>query len=459
MQITSYKQADTFLQSLIRPAIFARLEDQKELADPLDRMRRLLELLGNPHQSYPSIHISGTSGKGSVAYLIAKMLSVAGYTVGLTTSPHLERVTERMQINSAPLSDSNFVQLVDELVPIVEKMEKEELGKPSYFEAVLALAFLSFSRNNVDIAVVEVGLEGKYDGTNVLKPLIGVLTNISLDHTAILGNSVELIAQEAVSFIKEGMHLVTGVDQPSIQRIINDTAFAKDVPVSYMGRDFMYEVESANEEGSVFHWKQGKVRSDNLQLLLPGFFQIENAALAIEAVSQLTEFVVSGEHVRTALASAVFPGRFELFHVKSAEKMYEVVLDGAHNPAKMQAFLTSLTTFYPNKRKRFIVAFKKQKEIESMLEKICAVADEILVTSFAVVTDTDYLAAVEPKEIALICQKLGYSGNIIITKHSDEAWNKVTENYKENDLIIITGSLYLAGEMRTLITAALQSAN
>lgn len=440
--IKTFKEAELFLYSLIRPTTFARIEADSILIDPLERMRILLEHLGDPHKSYPSIHVSGTSGKGSTAYFISQILKEAGYKTGLTISPHLEKVSERIFIDGEVLTDGEFVQYLQEIEPVVEKMRKSKIGAPSYFEVLIACAFLSFQRAKIDIAVVEVGLEGRFDATNVLTPLVGVLTNISLDHTAILGSTVELIATEAVSFISEGMHLVTGVTQPTLQRIITDAVHSKKITASFLGKDFDYEIVSSNNNGSIFSWIHGKIRSDNIEVSLPGLFQIDNATLAIEAVSQLEDFVVSGENVRFALANSYFPGRFEIINKN-------IILDGAHNQAKMNGFLTSLREYYKNTKKIFILSFKKQKEIDVMIDNIIPLADEVILTKFSTPTDTDYLAAIEPQVIESVFKKKGYRKNIVLTDSVPEAVQIAKEKLKEDTLVIFTGSLYLVGEART----------
>lgn len=442
--IKSYKEAEEFLYSLIQPTVFHRIEADEHLIDPLERMRVLLKYLDNPHTAYPSIHISGTSGKGSTSYFISKILEEAGYKTGLTISPHLEKVTERIQIGNIPITENEFMFLMQEIEPIVQKMSKDKIGKPSYFEVVIACAFLMFQKTNIDIAVVEVGLEGKYDATNVLKPLVGVLTNISLDHTAILGSTVEQIASEAVSFITDGMHLVTGVTQPTLQRIISDTAVNRNATVSYLYKDFNFEIISSSSNGSVFSWFEGKTRADNIELQLPGLFQVENAALAIEAVSKLTDFVVSGENVRVALANSFFPGRFEKINDS-------IILDGAHNVAKMQGFITSLERYYPGVKKRFIISFKKQKEVENMLKIISSTADEIIITAFTSATDTEYLASIEPIEIKKVLDLIQYNKKVSIIGSVEKALNVAEDTNKEGEITVITGSLYLVGEARKIL--------
>lgn len=442
--IHTYKDAEDYLFSLIRPTIFTRTEEEKVLTDPLERMRVLLHHLGNPHKSFPSIHVSGTSGKGSTSYFISRFLEEAGYKTGLMISPHLEKITERIQIHNESITDGELVILLNEIQPIVEKMKKERVGQPSYFEVLVACSFLAFEKAKIDIAVVEVGLEGKFDATNVLNPLVGVLTNISLDHTAVLGNSIEQIASEAVSFITEGMQLVTGVTQLTVQRIISDTVLSKKASTYFLHRNFDYDLVSSSAEGSIFSWHEGKVRADMLELNMPGLFQVENASLAIEAVSKLNDFVVTGENIRFALANSFFPGRFEIVNGN-------IIIDGAHNTAKMQGFTDSLRQYYPYQRKIFIISFKKRKEIESMLPFIMSLADEIIVTSFSPVGKREYLESIDPEEIKKSLEKLGFTQEIKTIPHVKDAILEAKTEMKSGELLVITGSLYLVGEARKIL--------
>src|SRR3990167_1708971 len=206
MQIKSYEAAVKYLESFIGKVVFNIDPKSIKLHPPLDRMRVLLPLLGNPQNKFKSILVGGTSGKGSTAYLISHILTTAGYKTGLTISPHLQRVNERLQINGKKISDKKFVELLVSMIRIIELMKSMKVGEPSYFEILIAMAFLYFVQEKVDIAVVEVGMGGEFDATNTLYPLIAVLTNVSLDHTNVLGNTVEKIARTKVGIVKGSVH-------------------------------------------------------------------------------------------------------------------------------------------------------------------------------------------------------------------------------------------------------------
>ncbi|MDP3987676.1 MAG: folylpolyglutamate synthase/dihydrofolate synthase family protein [Candidatus Levybacteria bacterium] len=456
MKITTYQKAQGYLEQFIRPTVFQRIEEDSELPNPLDRMKKFLELLGNPQEGFRSILISGTSGKGSTAYLISHILKTSGYKTGLTISPHLEKINERIQINGKQISDKEFMNMVCSIVPTIELLWKKYKIKPSYFEILIALAFLYFKKEKVDIAVVEVGLEGKFDATNVLNPLIFVLTNIDLDHTEILGNSVEEIAKEATEIINKNKELgiknygqkvvVTGVKQKSVIKIVEEKCKDAGVELFRLGKDFSL------------------LKNQNLSLR--GEYQRENASIAVETVLKLKRFgfKIDEKNIRKALKTAFFPGRFEIVQIDSVlrlallaqDKMSAtLILDGAHNPSKMKAFIESLTEFVGSKKNIFVVAFKKDKDIKSMLSEIFKIADVIIITQFKTATDVGKNSAMPVGNFKFSILNFQSKNKIKIFKIRDskKALKKAFEVVEPEDLIVVTGSLYLVGEIRSYLTS------
>lgn len=455
MAVTTYEQAKDYLESFIRPTLFQKitLKDGQE-SDPLERMRVLLQLLGDPHKRFPSVLVSGTAGKGSTAYLLSHSLTTAGYTTGLTISPHLEKITERMQINGEQITEEEFVTLVNAVQPCIEQMKQMVVGEPSYFEILLAIAFLAFARKKVDIAIVEVGIEGKYDATGVLSPLVFILTNISLDHTKILGDTVESIAHEATGVIKsfgKDTVVISGIEQSSVQTIVNMACEVSGAKLLLAGRDFQSVVRTTTISGEIFDYKGEQVLL-GLQLSLRGSYQANNAALAITALIALENhgFHVGEAQLRHALASAFFPGRFELF----SSGQQQIILDGAHNPIKMQMFINSLQKVYSGQRFVFVLAFKQDKDITEMLSVVMPIADTILFTSFAQVTDMSKRIAADPEDLRKKAEGLQRDERVSIEVIADsaEAVTKAkTIAADKKRLLVITGSLYLAGEIRPLL--------
>ena len=521
-----------YLERFIGKIVFK--VDSRKNYDPLERMRVLLNLLDNPQNKFKSVLVGGTSGKGSTAYLISHILTTAGYKTGLTLSPHLQRVNERLQINGKEISDLEFAKLTNSMIRIIELMEKMPariatqsvagglIGGPSYFEILVALAFKYFEEQKVDIAVVEVGMGGEFDATNTLNPLIAVLTNVGLDHTEILGKTVEKIARTKAGIIKMNQEsrimnqaenissaiihdsqfmihpVVSGVRQPTVVRIIEDRCNKVEAKLNLLWRDFGYKIKKENASGTRFDFISDKVNLDDLSLSLAGGYQAENASLAIKTILELEKlgFKISESAIRKALKSAFFAGRFEIVPVissqlsvvgsKSAGRLLTgkpktdrlksdnreqkadniIILDGAHNPVKMKEFLKSLKKIFPKQnptsprlrgvKKIFVIAFKFDKDIKKMLKEIIGVADEIIVTEFKAKTDTNIHASAEALEIKNKILNLKYKGKVAIEKDSKKALKKAIklsaiEQFNNGTIVVVTGSLYLVGEIRNLI--------
>ncbi|GDX62014.1 bifunctional folylpolyglutamate synthase/dihydrofolate synthase [Candidatus Levyibacteriota bacterium] len=452
MKIDTYNNARKYLETLIKPSIFEVITDDNiKKIDPLDRMRTLLSLLGNPEEKFISIQVSGTSGKGSTAYYISLMATKLGYKTGLSISPHLQRLNERVQINNIQIDDEALILLVNEIKYSIDKMKKMIVGEPSYFEALMAIGFLYFAREKVELAIIEVGLEGKYDASNLLTPIIGVLTNIDLDHVEYLGNTVEKIAKEASSMIKNKEIIVSGVRQESVIKIVSKIARKNNAVFNLLGKDFYFERKKDSYGKLVFSYF-GKRKILNIYLSMFGDYQIENATLAIRTIEILGDFgfIISDEAIRDALSSAYFPGRFEIIENNLSITKSTIILDGAHNPAKMMAFITQLHFLYPNKKKIFIIAFKKNKDIDRMVQEIIDEADIIIATKFSI--STTYMAfAMEAKDVAEIIRNKNSDINLLIKSSATLSLKKAIEISEVEDLIIVTGSLYLVGEVKNII--------
>lgn len=446
MEIRNYQQVANYLDGFIGKVPFKIYEEHRNF-DPLERTRVFLNFLDNPQDKFKSVLVGGTSGKGSTAYLISHILTTVGYKTGLTISPHLQKITERIQLNDIPISDEEFVKLFNLVLPAIEKMEKTKIGPPSYFEILIAMAFLYFARQEIDIAVVEVGMGGEFDTTNTLNALIAVLTNVSLDHTNILGNTVEKIAKTKSGIIKNSkVIVVTGVKQPAVIKIVEEKCEKVDAKLYRLGKDF---------DGSI-------INSYKLSLL--GDYQKENASLAVETVLKLQNFgfKVSEENIRKALSTAFFPGRFEMIKINPILRRASLaqdktsstlVLDGAHNPAKMKAFLTSFKKIFPKQNKVFLVGFKFDKDISKMLKEIAGEADEIIATEFKAKTDVAIHASADASMIKDKLLRMKYMGKVTVEKDSKKALEKAlaVANLEKDSIVVVTGSLYLVGEVRSYL--------
>ncbi|MBI2049356.1 bifunctional folylpolyglutamate synthase/dihydrofolate synthase [Candidatus Roizmanbacteria bacterium] len=486
--IGTYDEALDFLEGFIGKIIFRVDPKTIKEHDPLQRMRVLLDLLDNPQNKFKSVLIGGTSGKGSTAYLISHILKIAGYKTGLTISPHLQRVNERLQINGRQIPNEKFTDMVSSLVQTIELMKKMKVGEPSYFEILIAMAFLYFVQEKVDIAVVEVGMGGEYDATNTLNPLIAVLTNVTLDHTNILGKTVQKIAKTKAGIIKSSSHPLNASSKPngntrlanenrsvSTAALLSNHDYEEIVKSSSRGEarssivitgvkqsSVIKIVESRCKEVGAKLYRLGKdFRLTKFEVSLLGDYQKENASLAIETVLQLRKFgfKVSENEIGQALKTAFFPGRFEvvrlalLAHHKISSTL---ILDGAHNPTKMRAFLISLKKLFPKEKKIFVVGFKNDKEVRGMFKQIVKVADYIVATEFRAKTDMNVSASAEAESIRYEVLSMKYRGKIFVERDSKKALKKALslaaiEQLSNRTMVIVTGSLYLVGEIRSML--------
>jgi dihydrofolate synthase/folylpolyglutamate synthase len=478
MQIKSYESAVKYLEGFIGKIIFKVDPKSIKEHDPLERMRIFLSLLGNPQEKFKSILVGGTSGKGSTAYLVSHILTTAGYKTGLTISPHLQKINERLQINEKQITDKKFTDLLVSILSSIEGMKKMPIGAPSYFEILVGMVFTYFAKEKVDVAVVEVGMGGEFDATNTLNPLIAVLTNVGLDHTNVLGNTVEKIAKTKAGIIKgEGVIVATAVKQPSVIKIVEEKCRKVGAMLFLLGRNSNYKIKKESSEGSVFDltFDSDRIKMlNNLELSLLVEYQVENASLAIKTVLELEKlaclpagrgFKIADEAIRKALKTAFFPGRFEIVKpilrlplVAQDKISSTLILDGAHNPTKMKAFIYSLKKLYPNDRKTFLIAFKNDKDIPKMLREILRAADlpagrqdEIIVTEFNRATDMVVSASADALKIKDQILKIKYGRDVIVEEDSGKALKKALaiQQFSNSTIIVVTGSLYLVGEIRS----------
>ena len=439
MAFKDFGSASAYLESLVPVNIKSFFGIKRILA--------LLNLMGNPQDSYATVHVGGTAGKGSTATIIAKILQCSGYKVGLHVSPHLEDMRERAQVNGELMTKSEFVDLVNRIKPYIERVSKQyKYGVPTYFEALLALTFQHFKDSNVEIAVIEVGLGGTLDGTNVIEPKVAILTNVGLEHTEVLGNTVEEIARDKAGIFKKGADIVSGVTQPSVVKIVDNKARKLHCDLLLIGRDIRYNILDIGLSGTVFNLEVMGLSFKGLTTSLLGEHQVINAALAISAVLKLSNkgFNVKESDIRSALLGLEVPGRFEIIG-----KNPTVVLDCAHNPTKTRALVTALKEYYPKKDIYVVFAVKKDKNVKLMLKQLSHIARAFYFTRFSSFTDFGIRMAREPRNIPQV-------PNIKCMKITDprKAYTRAMTDAGKNGIICITGSMYLVGELRTFIRMA-----
>jgi dihydrofolate synthase/folylpolyglutamate synthase len=441
----TFEEAINYLEGFLPPD---RTSYKTTRALRLERITYLLKLLGDPHKRIKSIHIGGTSGKGSVAYLLSQLLSGQGYKVGLHTNPHLQLITERAQINGQPMSKQRFVDYVNNLQPLIRQVSKDiGLGEPSYFEILVAISLDYFAKEKVDIAIVEVGLGGTLDATNVITPLVSIITNVSLDHTEILGKTVQKIATDKAGIIKKGVPVITEAQQPSVRKIISEKAADCGSEVYLLGKDFSYEMKTSELSGNAFNFSWGGKEYSNLKLSAHGAFQVENASLALSCIHLLRSFSfpVNLQKLISSLKNVKVPGRFELIQRKPL-----VILDSAHNPTKIKALTYSLTMIFPKQKFVFLIGFKEDKDIVAMLRVVMPHSKAFVVTEFGKVTDMGRHLSAPAREVGKALKTLKFSGLTIVEKDCSKALNTVKKIASNDDIMVVTGSLYLVGEIRDL---------
>jgi dihydrofolate synthase/folylpolyglutamate synthase len=437
----------------------------------LDRMRDLLARLGNPQQRLRIIHVAGTKGKGSTSAMIASVLSAAGYRCGLYTSPHLDRLEERLMVDGQPCPESEFVGLIQRIQPIVEQMDAEGQKQdpdwfgPTYFEITTAMAFLYFATCSVerpvstDVAVVEVGLGGRLDSTNVCEPIISVITSISYDHTDLLGSSLAEIAWEKAGIIKSGVPVVSGVVAEEPRRVITAAANQRGCRLLQLDVDFKYDYRPSHElgrPGPMTYASMGYQNSaasqwqnmPDIKLALLGRHQAANAAVAISVLNELEHLGlhVTEAAVRDGLANLNWPARVEV-----VARQPTVVIDAAHNVASIQSLTDTLQESFPPSRRLLVFGTTLGKDVRGMLQ--------VLLPHFEAVILTRYVnnpRAVDVAELDKLAAELStrprYTCNNPLA-----AWQRACELATPADLVCITGSFFLAAEMRVEIARSCNS--
>ncbi len=415
----------------------------------LDRIRSLLERLGNPHQRLRLVHVAGSKGKGSTAAMLADILRHAGYRTGLFTSPHLSRVEERIQVDRRPIAAEELATLLSEIRTAIEAPGFAQA--PTFFEVATALGFLHFARRRVDVAVIEVGLGGRFDSTNVCRPLLAIVTSISFDHTDLFGDRLAGIAREKAGIIKPGRPVVSGVTAPEARQVIEATCRERGAALRQIGADFHFRYEAGrvvpSGAGFVLHKPRVAVTSARrvwpvMELGLLGEHQAANAAVATACVEQLRGLgmPIADAAVQTGLAGVQWPARLEVFGGRPL-----VVLDCAHNVASAQALVDTLLASFPAGRRWLVFAGSRDKDLEGMLAILAPHFARVFLTSSRTTT-----RAMSPEQLAaLIRPEMGLPFTPCHTP--EEAWHAARTAAGPDDLICVTGSVYLAGELRPLL--------
>ncbi|MEE9524067.1 MAG: folylpolyglutamate synthase/dihydrofolate synthase family protein [Thermodesulfovibrionales bacterium] len=402
----------------------------------LDNIRRILDLLNNPQGSFRAIHIAGTNGKGSTASFIASVLSKAGYRVGLFTSPHLVSFTERIQVNGNKIDESEVVKLTSDIRGLIKS--KRDLS-PTFFEFVTAMAFRHFKNMDVEWAVVETGMGGRLDSTNVLTPDVTVITPIGMDHTEFLGDTLKDIAREKAGIIKSGIPIVTGHQTSEAGKVIDDISTEKHAHVYRYGTDFDSRIREAGIAGTRFDYTSVRGIED-IFIPLCGEFQAENASVAIKALELICDKRIDADTIREGLSSTRWEGRCELFNWNCP-----ILFDGAHNTDAARTLSKTLRDIHLKEFKDiiFVIGSMGDKDIEGFLSILLPLA------RFTVFTTLNFERAARAVELKSTAEKLGYGS--IATGTMAEALDTIDSHYRKGDLVVVTGSFYTVGEAKGLI--------
>jgi dihydrofolate synthase/folylpolyglutamate synthase len=455
----------------------------------LDNINRLISALDNPHKSFLAVHVAGTNGKGSTSAVIASILKTAGLKVGLFTSPHIVSFTERIKVDGEEMTENDVIKLAEEIKGVVEHIGD---FSPTFFEVVTAIAILYFKREKIDIAVIEVGMGGRLDATNIVIPEASVITNISYDHREFLGNTLKKIAFEKAGIIKRGIPVITSYQEPEVMAVIEKKAVEKGAELYAYGRDFSSVLKKEDLPGICFdfHESDSFILHD-LSLPLAGEHQVQNASVAIKAAMivlqkrmQNIRYTIHDKKnpasciryhescIRSGLENTKWPGRLEMIREEPP-----IVIDGAHNPAAARALSMALRKTFLGRYKKIIIVLgiMSDKDVKAIMEPLLPIASEIILAA------PSYSRAASPDKLADVAASLGFFDirtaptirdaiEIAIKESSRfEVPSSKLKNNKNSkpktqnsnlysslithhsSLIVITGSFYTIGEAKEVL--------
>jgi dihydrofolate synthase/folylpolyglutamate synthase len=399
----------------------------------LDNIRRLTASLGDPHHAFRTVHVAGTNGKGSTSAMIESILRTGGVTTGLFTSPHLVNFTERIRINGEETTERDIISLAEE---VRETAGDEDDFSPTFFEVVTAMAFLHFRKMKVEWAVIETGLGGRLDATNVVVPEVSVITRIGFDHREFLGNTLREIAAEKAGIIKERVPVVTATQAPEAMEVLERLAAEKMSQLFGYGSGFSSKVISESPEGVCFDYHGGGTHRE-IKLPLAGVHQVVNASMAVKAIEVISEAYPLRCDIRKGLEEVSWPGRLEMVN-----DMPPVLIDGAHNPQAAEALSLYLKTLLHSKYRRIVLVagIMGDKDIDGILKPLLPLAAEIIFTS------PSYGRAAPVEFLVSRALAQGYAARS--EPKVADAMNRAGELSSPGDLIVATGSFYTIGEVK-----------
>lgn len=415
----------------------------------LKRTKYILKQLDNPQNKVKIIHVAGTSGKGSTSFFLSEIIRALGFNVGLSLSPHLLDIRERFQVNNELISETMFCEYLNEIQLVIDRAKKTKFGSPTYFEITVVLAYYIFAKLNLDYAVIETGLGGLYDGTNVVdRPdKLAVITKIGRDHTKILGKTLDKIAYQKAGIIQSGNTVLTINQNNRVLDVIKKEASRK------KAKTFVIDTSNSRIITLVpqpkFDFKFLNTSFNNISLKMIGSFQVQNFSLALSAVillSRKDRFPIDIEKVKESLTNVLFYGRMQRMEIKG----HNVIIDGAHNPQKMSMFIKNLIRYYPYQKFVFLIAFKRGKDYKDILRYVVPFANKIIVTSFFNQTKSQGMVTIaeDMNVIAQTLKDLSFN-NFVLCEDNKKAVLKLLSS--KSMVKIVTGSLYLLSDVYPIL--------
>lgn len=445
-----YQKALDYLYSFVDYSLTRQLRYSPEKFN-LERMRSLMRLLGNPQQQYPVVHLAGTKGKGSTAAMIASILKSAGYRTGFYTSPHLQDFTERVQVDNEPISHEELVQLVDEIKPFVEQVEGV-----TTFEITTAIGFTAFQRRKVDFAVIEVGLGGRLDATNIVEPEVSVITSLSFDHMNVLGDSITQIAAEKGGIIKLGKPVVLAPQWQEAREVIEKISVERQAPLTEIGRDYFFSERSHSLSGQSFIvWSKeeqdlinefissggrGEWEPEHFHITLLGLHQVENAATAYAAIETLSSrgIKIQREAIHNGFSQVEWPGRFEV-----VRKEPLILVDSAHNQDSALRLRQALDDYLIGKPIILVFGSSEDKYVRGMFTHL------LPRVKLVIATKSVHPRAMEPELLVELANQFGKKA--ILTQSIEEGLEVAIEQAGSEAAILITGSIFVVAAARELL--------
>lgn len=442
----------------LSPAAFQSYEEAVEwinglipfgIRPGLARMEFLMEKLDHPQRRLKFIHVAGTNGKGSVCAYLSSVLIKCGYTVGTFTSPYIERFTNRIQLNGLDIEEEQVLSIANQLKPLVDEIAATELGPPTMFEVTTTLATVYFARHAYpDFVVWETGLGGRLDCTNMVFPIVSIITNIGHDHMDILGDSLEKIAWEKAGIIKSGVPVISAVEQPEALQVIEQEAKQKHSTLYLLGREFEFEAVSVRENEQIFHFSGPFRNIPEAGISLNGPHQLKNAAVALMALEVLKQYyaaILDDEDLIPAMQQTKWPGRLEMVGNRP-----RILLDGAHNPEGAESLADSLKKVYRYRKLHMMFGMLSTKNHPGYIRHILPMVDTLIIT------EPEFRKKISAQELYRTVEQLlpefsKHPVEIIVEPDWKAALARLTDLTDPEDLAVVTGTLYLIADVRAWI--------